>query len=137
MEPQQEPGWAVVRQVHEEAGIKGKLRTRMLLKIETYVYVLTITEILEARGDSVNMARRQGYHVKDAVTVLINLKSSGLLEFLACALGLCSPSSCDANVPCAPVLQPLALPAYSPPQQVQRRGGEAQACPGVGPGKSW
>lgn len=29
MEPQQEPGWAVVRQVHEEAGIKGKLRTRL------------------------------------------------------------------------------------------------------------
>ncbi|XP_068856132.1 diphosphoinositol polyphosphate phosphohydrolase 2 isoform X3 [Aphelocoma coerulescens] len=63
MEPEEEPGGAAVREVYEEAGVKGKLGRLLGIfeqnqdrKHRTYVYVLTVTEILEDWEDSVNIA---------------------------------------------------------------------------------
>ncbi|KAM9671920.1 diphosphoinositol polyphosphate phosphohydrolase 2 isoform 3-T3 [Trichechus inunguis] len=62
MEPEEEPGGAAVREVYEEAGVKGKLGRLLGIfeqnqdrKHRTYVYVLTVTEILEDWEDSVNI----------------------------------------------------------------------------------
>ncbi|XP_040450119.1 diphosphoinositol polyphosphate phosphohydrolase 2 isoform X4 [Falco naumanni] len=64
MEPEEEPGGAAVREVYEEAGVKGKLGRLLGIfenqdrKHRTYVYVLTVTEILEDWEDSVNIVSR-------------------------------------------------------------------------------
>uniref|UniRef100_A0A3Q3K0G8 diphosphoinositol-polyphosphate diphosphatase n=1 Tax=Monopterus albus TaxID=43700 RepID=A0A3Q3K0G8_MONAL len=62
MEPEEEPCGAAVREVFEEAGVKGKLGRLLGVfeqnqdrKHRTYVYVLTVTETLEAWEDSVNI----------------------------------------------------------------------------------
>ncbi|GAA6094516.1 dnaJ homolog subfamily C member 2 [Tachysurus ichikawai] len=62
MEPEEEPCGAAVREVYEEAGVKGKLGRLLGVfehnqdrKHRTYVYVLTVTETLEAWEDSVNI----------------------------------------------------------------------------------
>ncbi|XP_036107114.1 diphosphoinositol polyphosphate phosphohydrolase 2 isoform X5 [Molossus molossus] len=61
MEPEEEPGGAAVREVYEEAGVRGKLGRLLGIfenqdrKHRTYVYVLTVTEILEDWEDSVNI----------------------------------------------------------------------------------
>jgi len=63
MEPEEEPGGAAVREVYEEAGVKGKLGRLLGIfenqdrKHRTYVYVLTVTEILEDWEDSVNIGK--------------------------------------------------------------------------------
>nr|XP_019575397.1 PREDICTED: diphosphoinositol polyphosphate phosphohydrolase 3-beta isoform X3 [Rhinolophus sinicus] len=61
LEPEEEPGSAAVREVFEEAGVKGKLGRLLGVfeqnqdrKHRTYVYVLTVTEILEDWEDSMN-----------------------------------------------------------------------------------
>ncbi|XP_048191959.1 diphosphoinositol polyphosphate phosphohydrolase 3-beta isoform X2 [Perognathus longimembris pacificus] len=57
MEPEEEPGGAAVREVYEEAGVKGKLGRLLGVfeqnqdrKHRTYVYVLTVTELVQDRG---------------------------------------------------------------------------------------
>ncbi|XP_072922136.1 diphosphoinositol polyphosphate phosphohydrolase 1-like isoform X1 [Hemitrygon akajei] len=61
MEPDEEPGNAAVREVYEEAGVKGKLGRLLGIfenrdrKHRTYVYILIVTEILEDWEDSVNI----------------------------------------------------------------------------------
>ncbi|XP_026866733.1 diphosphoinositol polyphosphate phosphohydrolase NUDT4B isoform X1 [Electrophorus electricus] len=62
MEPEEEPCGAAVREVFEEAGVKGKLGRLLGVfehnqdrKHRTYVYVLTVTETLDAWEDSVNI----------------------------------------------------------------------------------
>ncbi|KAM9502611.1 diphosphoinositol polyphosphate phosphohydrolase 3-beta-like isoform 5-T5 [Salvelinus alpinus] len=62
MEPEEEPCGAAVREVYEEAGVKGKLGRLLGVfehnqdrKHRTYVYVLTVTETLEDWEDSVNI----------------------------------------------------------------------------------
>ncbi|PKU47254.1 diphosphoinositol polyphosphate phosphohydrolase 2 isoform x2 [Limosa lapponica baueri] len=77
MEPEEEPGGAAVREVYEEAGVKGKLGRLLGIfenqdrKHRTYVYVLTVTEILEDWEDSVNIGRkREWFKVEDAIKVL-------------------------------------------------------------------
>ncbi|XP_069830339.1 diphosphoinositol polyphosphate phosphohydrolase 2 isoform X3 [Dendropsophus ebraccatus] len=78
MEPEEEPGGAAVREVYEEAGVKGKLGRLLGIfeqnqdrKHRTYVYVLTVTEVLEDWEDSVNIGRkREWFKVEDALKVL-------------------------------------------------------------------
>ncbi|XP_028809830.1 diphosphoinositol polyphosphate phosphohydrolase NUDT4B isoform X2 [Denticeps clupeoides] len=81
MEPEEEPCGAAVREVYEEAGVKGKLGRLLGVfenqdrKNRTYVYVLTVTETLEAWEDSVNIGRkREWFTVEEAIKVLQNHK---------------------------------------------------------------
>ncbi|KAK2092136.1 Nudix hydrolase 3 [Saguinus oedipus] len=94
MEPEEEPSVAAVREVCEEAGVKGtwgaqsgsgrmswRLRRRgqelvgifenQERKHRTYVYVLIVTEGLEDWEDSVNIGRkREWFKIEDAMKVL-------------------------------------------------------------------
>ncbi|KAM9312739.1 LOW QUALITY PROTEIN: diphosphoinositol polyphosphate phosphohydrolase 2 [Gastrophryne carolinensis] len=83
MEPEEEPGGAAVREVYEEAGVKGKLGRLLGIfenqdrKHRTYVYVLTVTEVMEDWEDSVNIGKcrshfrkREWFKVEDALKVL-------------------------------------------------------------------
>ncbi|XP_034019417.1 diphosphoinositol polyphosphate phosphohydrolase NUDT4B [Thalassophryne amazonica] len=78
MEPEEEPSGAAVREVLEEAGVKGKLGRLLGVfehnqdrKHRTYVYVLTVTETLDAWEDSVNIGRkREWFTVEEAIKVL-------------------------------------------------------------------
>lgn len=77
MEPEEEPGVAAVREVCEEAGVKGTLGRLVGIfenqerKHRTYVYVLIVTEVLEDWEDSVNIGRkREWFKIEDAIQVL-------------------------------------------------------------------
>ncbi|XP_036271227.1 diphosphoinositol polyphosphate phosphohydrolase 1 isoform X1 [Pipistrellus kuhlii] len=77
MEPEEEPGVAAVREVCEEAGVKGTLGRLVGIfenqerKHRTYVYVLIVTEVLEDWEDSVNIGRKRAwFKVEEAVQVL-------------------------------------------------------------------
>ncbi|XP_042195358.1 diphosphoinositol polyphosphate phosphohydrolase 1 isoform X1 [Callorhinchus milii] len=77
LEPEEEPGVAAVREVYEEAGVRGTLG-RLLGVFEnhdkhhrTNVYTLTVTEVLEQWEDSENIGRkREWFKVEDAIRVL-------------------------------------------------------------------
>ncbi|CAB1336439.1 unnamed protein product [Coregonus sp. 'balchen'] len=77
MEPEEEPNVAAVREVYEEAGVKGTLGRLLGIfentdrKHRTYVYVLIVTEMLEDWEDSVNIGRkREWFKTDDASGVL-------------------------------------------------------------------
>lgn len=77
MEPEEEPNIAAVREVCEEAGVKGTLGRLVGIfenrdrKHRTYVYVLIVTEVLEDWEDSVNIGRkREWFKIQDAIEVL-------------------------------------------------------------------
>lgn len=82
MEPEEEPGVAAVREVCEEAGVKGTLGRLVGVfenrdrKHRTYVYVLTVTEVMEDWEDSVNIGwkgtgrKREWFKTEDAQRVL-------------------------------------------------------------------
>ncbi|KAI5614906.1 diphosphoinositol polyphosphate phosphohydrolase 3-beta [Silurus asotus] len=78
MEPEEEPCGAAVREVYEEAGVKGTLGRLLGVfehnqdrKHRTYVYVLTVTETLEAWEDSINIGRkREWFPVEEAIKIL-------------------------------------------------------------------
>ncbi|XP_058589607.1 diphosphoinositol polyphosphate phosphohydrolase 1 isoform X1 [Neofelis nebulosa] len=77
MEPEEEPSVAAVREVCEEAGVKGTLGRLVGIfenqerKHRTYVYVLVVTEVLEDWEDSVNIGRkREWFKIEDAIKVL-------------------------------------------------------------------
>ncbi|XP_068170137.1 nudix (nucleoside diphosphate linked moiety X)-type motif 4a isoform X2 [Antennarius striatus] len=78
MEPEEEPYGAAVREVYEEAGVKGQLGRLLGIfehnqdsKHRTYVYTLIVTEILEDWEDSVNIGRkRKWFKVDEAIRVL-------------------------------------------------------------------
>ncbi|KAL1764907.1 Diphosphoinositol polyphosphate phosphohydrolase 3-beta, partial [Sigmodon hispidus] len=78
MEPEEEPDGAAVREVYEEAGVKGKLGRLLGVfeqnqdrKHRTYVFVLTVTELLEDWEDSVSIGRkREWFKIEDAIKVL-------------------------------------------------------------------
>ncbi|KTG36338.1 hypothetical protein cypCar_00018329 [Cyprinus carpio] len=77
MEPEEEPSVAAVREVCEEAGVKGTLGRLVGVfenrdrKHRTYVYVLIVTEVLEDWEDSVNIGRkREWFKTEDARRVL-------------------------------------------------------------------
>uniref|UniRef100_A0A8K9UT72 Nudix hydrolase domain-containing protein n=1 Tax=Oncorhynchus mykiss TaxID=8022 RepID=A0A8K9UT72_ONCMY len=77
--PEEEPNVAAVREVCEEAGVKGTLGRLLGIfentgrKYRTYVYVLMVTEMLEDWEDSVNIGRkREWFKTDDASRVLHN-----------------------------------------------------------------
>ncbi|TEA42311.1 hypothetical protein DBR06_SOUSAS1810082 [Sousa chinensis] len=88
MEPEEEPSVAAVREVCEEAGVKGTLgrlvgifEEKLSLSLfalqnqerkhRTYVYVLIVTEVLEDWEDSVNIGKkREWFKIEDAIKVL-------------------------------------------------------------------
>ncbi|XP_026886565.1 nudix (nucleoside diphosphate linked moiety X)-type motif 4a isoform X2 [Electrophorus electricus] len=77
MEPEEEPDGAAVREVFEEAGVRGTLGRLLGVfenqdsKHRTYVYVLTVTETLEDWEDSVNIGRkRKWFKIDEAIRVL-------------------------------------------------------------------
>ncbi|XP_009989313.1 PREDICTED: diphosphoinositol polyphosphate phosphohydrolase 1 [Tauraco erythrolophus] len=77
MEPEEEPNVAAVREVCEEAGVKGTLGRLVGIfenrdrKHRTYVYVLIVTEVLEDWEDSVSIGRkREWFKIEDAIEVL-------------------------------------------------------------------
>ncbi|XP_078732577.1 diphosphoinositol polyphosphate phosphohydrolase 1-like isoform X2 [Lampetra fluviatilis] len=61
MEPEEEASVAAMREVYEEAGVKGDLGRLLGVfeerKHRTYVYILIVTEILEDWEDSVNIGK--------------------------------------------------------------------------------
>lgn len=108
MEPEEEPGGAAVREVYEEAGVKGKLGRLLGIfenqdrKHRTYVYVLTVTEILEDWEDSVNIGRkREWFKVEDAIKVLQCHKPVHA-EYLEKLKLSCSPTNGNSGVPPLP-----------------------------------
>ncbi|XP_073431685.1 diphosphoinositol polyphosphate phosphohydrolase 1 isoform X3 [Dendrobates tinctorius] len=66
LEPEEEPSAAAAREVCEEAGVKGTLGRLLGVfenferKHRTFVYVLTVTEILEDWDDSVSIGIPNG-----------------------------------------------------------------------------
>ncbi|KAJ8016722.1 hypothetical protein DPEC_G00010280 [Dallia pectoralis] len=82
MEMEEEPYDAAVREVCEEAGVKGTLGRLLGIfentdrKHRTYVYVLIVTEMLEDWEDSVNIGmlnigrKREWFKTDDASSVL-------------------------------------------------------------------
>jgi diphosphoinositol-polyphosphate diphosphatase len=105
MEPEEEPGGAAVREVYEEAGVKGKLGRLLGIfenqdrKHRTYVYVLTVTEILEDWEDSVNIGRkREWFKVEDALKVLQCHKPVHAEYLEKLKLG-CPPTNGNSTVP--------------------------------------
>ncbi|KAL0611284.1 Diphosphoinositol polyphosphate phosphohydrolase 2 [Plecturocebus cupreus] len=108
MEPEEEPGGAAVREVYEEAGVRGKLGRLLGIfenqdrKHRTYVYVLTVTEILEDWEDSVNIGRkREWFKVEDAIKVLQCHKPVHAEYLEKLKLG-CSPANGNSTVPSLP-----------------------------------
>ncbi|XP_030220965.1 nudix (nucleoside diphosphate linked moiety X)-type motif 4a isoform X1 [Gadus morhua] len=109
MEPEEEPGGAAVREVYEEAGVKGKLGRLLGVfehnqdrKHRTFVYVLTVTETLDDWEDSVTIGRkRKWFKIDDALQVLQNHKpvhAEYLIRLTTAACGApCSPSCADRN----------------------------------------
>uniref|UniRef100_A0A2K5D532 Nudix hydrolase domain-containing protein n=1 Tax=Aotus nancymaae TaxID=37293 RepID=A0A2K5D532_AOTNA len=92
-----------------EAGVKGKL-CRLLgifeqnqdRKHRTYVYVLTVTEILEDWEDSVNIGRkREWFKVEDAIKVL-QCHKPVYAEYLEKLKLGCSPANGNSTVPSLP-----------------------------------
>lgn len=120
MEPEEEPGGAAVREVYEEAGVKGKLGRLLGIfenqdrKHRTYVYVLTVTEILEDWEDSVNIGRkREWFKVEDAIKVLQCHKPVHAEYLEKLKLG-CSPTNGNSTVPSLPDNSALFVTAAQP-----------------------
>ncbi|KAJ3612643.1 hypothetical protein NHX12_020910 [Muraenolepis orangiensis] len=109
MEPEEEPCGAAVREVFEEAGVKGKLGRLLGVfeqnqdrKHRTYVYVLTVTETLEAWEDSVNIGRkREWFTVDEAIKVLQSHKPVHA-EYLRHLQLSCSPTNGNSLLPGTP-----------------------------------
>ncbi|XP_074726840.1 diphosphoinositol polyphosphate phosphohydrolase 2 isoform X1 [Strix uralensis] len=92
-----------------QAGVKGKLGRLLGIfeqnqdrKHRTYVYVLTVTEILEDWEDSVNIGRkREWFKVEDAIKVLQCHKPVHA-EYLEKLKLSCSPTNGNSVVPPLP-----------------------------------
>ncbi|XP_023664729.2 diphosphoinositol polyphosphate phosphohydrolase 2 isoform X2 [Paramormyrops kingsleyae] len=105
MEPEEEPCGAAVREVYEEAGVRGKLGRLLGVfenqdrKHRTYVYVLTVTETLEDWEDSVNIGRRrEWFKVEEAIEVLQCHKPVHA-EYLRHLKLNCSPTNGNSLLP--------------------------------------
>ncbi|KAL0968460.1 hypothetical protein UPYG_G00267190 [Umbra pygmaea] len=111
MEPEEEPCGAAVREVYEEAGVKGQLGRLLGVfehnkdrKHRTYVYVLTVTETLEDWEDSITIENRSGagrkrkwFKIDEAIRVLQNHKpvhAEYLRQLPVTCNPTCIPSCC-------------------------------------------
>uniref|UniRef100_A0A3P8V4U3 diphosphoinositol-polyphosphate diphosphatase n=1 Tax=Cynoglossus semilaevis TaxID=244447 RepID=A0A3P8V4U3_CYNSE len=105
MEPQEEPSGAAVREVYEEAGVKGKLGRLLGIfehnqdrKHRTYVYTLIVTEMLEDWEDSVNIGRKRNWFTIDEAISVLQCHKPDHAEYLHRLQNACNP-----NVLCAPL----------------------------------
>uniref|UniRef100_A0A8C2C5R9 diphosphoinositol-polyphosphate diphosphatase n=1 Tax=Cyprinus carpio TaxID=7962 RepID=A0A8C2C5R9_CYPCA len=128
MEPEEEPCGAAVREVYEEAGVKGKLGRLLGVfeqnqdrKHRTYVYVLTVTETLDAWEDSVNIGRkREWFPIDEAIKVLQGHKPVHA-EYLR-RLRISRPSTTTTGNLLLPQTSPSTLtPLFSAPASATRR----------------
>uniref|UniRef100_A0A8C1H072 diphosphoinositol-polyphosphate diphosphatase n=2 Tax=Cyprinus carpio TaxID=7962 RepID=A0A8C1H072_CYPCA len=128
MEPEEEPCGAAVREVFEEAGVKGKLGRLLGVfeqnqdrKHRTYVYVLTVTETLDAWEDSVNIGRkREWFPVDEAIKVLQSHKPVHA-EYLR-RLRISRPSTTTNGNLLLPQTSPSTLtPLFSAPASTAHR----------------
>ncbi|XP_061578113.1 nudix (nucleoside diphosphate linked moiety X)-type motif 4a [Cololabis saira] len=124
MEPDEEPCGAAVREVYEEAGVKGKLGRLLGIfehnqdrKHRTFVYTLIVTETLEDWEDSVNIGRkRKWFKVDEAIRVLQSHKPVHA-EYLRRLSDTCNPtcgsvcSPTNVNTQCSRVTENNA-PCY-------------------------
>ncbi|KAM4795280.1 diphosphoinositol polyphosphate phosphohydrolase 1 [Rhinophrynus dorsalis] len=77
LEPEEDPSAAAIREVCEEAGVKGTLGRLLGVfenlerKHRTFVYVLTVTEVLDDWEDSLSIGRkRRWFSIEEAVHAL-------------------------------------------------------------------
>uniref|UniRef100_A0A3Q2ZS81 diphosphoinositol-polyphosphate diphosphatase n=1 Tax=Kryptolebias marmoratus TaxID=37003 RepID=A0A3Q2ZS81_KRYMA len=129
MEPDEEPCGAAVREVYEEAGVKGKLGRLLGIfehnqdrKHRTYVFTLIVTETLDDWEDSVNIGRkRRWFEVDEAIRVLQSHKPvhAEYLRRLADSRGptLCCPA--NGNAPRPRVVDNKAPHTLSVPRRTQ------------------
>uniref|UniRef100_A0A8I5ZLI5 Nudix hydrolase 4 n=1 Tax=Rattus norvegicus TaxID=10116 RepID=A0A8I5ZLI5_RAT len=118
VEPEEEPGGAAAREVYEELPEPGSSKTTSRQnqdrKHRTYVYVLTVTEILEDWEDSVNIGRkREWFKVEDAIKVLQCHKPVHAEYLERLKLG-CSPTNGNSTVPSLPDNNALFVTAAPP-----------------------
>ncbi|KAG7523293.1 diphosphoinositol polyphosphate phosphohydrolase 3-beta-like [Solea senegalensis] len=105
MEPEEEPCGTAVREVFEEAGVKGKLGRLLGIfeynqdrKHRTYVYTLIVTETLEDWEDSVNIGRKRKWFPVDEALKVLQRHKPVHAEYLRQLPNTCSPtcsSVCD------------------------------------------
>ncbi|XP_072291529.1 nudix (nucleoside diphosphate linked moiety X)-type motif 4a [Eucyclogobius newberryi] len=98
MEPEEEPCGAAVREVFEEAGVKGELGRLVGIfehnknRKRTYVYILIVTETLENWEDSVNIGRkRKWFKVDEAIRELQSYRPDHA-EYLRTLVSHCNPT---------------------------------------------
>ncbi|XP_045892919.1 nudix (nucleoside diphosphate linked moiety X)-type motif 4a isoform X1 [Micropterus dolomieu] len=106
MEPEEEPCGAAVREVYEEAGVKGKLGRLLGIfehnqdrKHRTYVFTLIVTETLEDWEDSVNIGRKRKWFKVDEATRVLQSHKPVHAEYLRRLTTTCNPT-------CSPVCSP-------------------------------
>ncbi|XP_075707269.1 diphosphoinositol polyphosphate phosphohydrolase 1 [Rhinoderma darwinii] len=111
LEPEEEPSAAATREVCEEAGVKGILGRLLGVfenferKHRTFVYVLTVTEILEDWEDSVSIGRnRHWFSIEEAVRALQGHKPVQASYFQSLR------QSCHPNNGTTPLPSQSALP---------------------------
>ncbi|XP_016338643.1 nudix (nucleoside diphosphate linked moiety X)-type motif 4a isoform X3 [Sinocyclocheilus anshuiensis] len=106
MEPEEEPGGAAVREVYEEAGVRGTLGRLLGVfeqnqdsKHRTYVYVLTVTETLEDWEDSVNIGRKRKWFKIDEAIRVLQCHKPVHAEYLRKLAPRCGPTNGNAQEP--------------------------------------
>ncbi|RVE72012.1 hypothetical protein OJAV_G00057470 [Oryzias javanicus] len=116
MEPDEEPCGAAVREVYEEAGVKGELGRLLGIfehnqdrKHRTYVYTLVVTETLEDWEDSVNIGRkRKWFKIDEAIRELQSHKPVHA-EYLRRLADSCDPfrvyTPSNGSCPCTRVAE--------------------------------
>ncbi|XP_073431683.1 diphosphoinositol polyphosphate phosphohydrolase 1 isoform X1 [Dendrobates tinctorius] len=111
LEPEEEPSAAAAREVCEEAGVKGTLGRLLGVfenferKHRTFVYVLTVTEILEDWDDSVSIGRKRcWFSIEEAVLALQGHKPVQASYFQSLR------QSCHPNNGAVPMPSQSALP---------------------------
>ncbi|XP_051513213.1 diphosphoinositol polyphosphate phosphohydrolase 3-beta-like isoform X1 [Myxocyprinus asiaticus] len=106
MEPEEEPGGAAVREVYEEAGVRGTLGRLLGVfeqnqdsKHRTYVYVLTVTETLEDWEDSVSIGRKRKWFKIDEAIQVLQCHKPVHAEYLHKLSPRCSPTNGNSQEP--------------------------------------
>ncbi|XP_056334321.1 nudix (nucleoside diphosphate linked moiety X)-type motif 4a isoform X3 [Danio aesculapii] len=106
MEPEEEPGGAAVREVYEEAGVRGTLGRLLGVfeqnqdsKHRTYVYVLTVTETLEDWEDSVNIGRKRKWFKIDEAIRVLQCHKPVHAEYLRKLTPRCGPTNGNTQEP--------------------------------------
>ncbi|XP_051953301.1 nudix (nucleoside diphosphate linked moiety X)-type motif 4a isoform X2 [Xyrauchen texanus] len=105
MEPEEEPGGAAVREVYEEAGVRGTLGRLLGVfenqdsKHRTFVYVLTVTETLEDWEDSVNIGRKRKWFKIDEAIQVLQCHKPVHAEYLHKLSPHCSPTNGNSQEP--------------------------------------